>query len=131
MFIPLIYIKSLIQSTYTSGNSNTSVSDEFFCAFFTVRTEKYQFFLCVSLYTDRKIQKRTEKLHDFSVRDNSHTEKIYTHRKMLIFLTVFLKLTEKYYTHTEKMLIILWVYIKRTEKRNTHRIKETCTLILT
>ena len=37
------------------------------------------------------------------MRDNSQTEKIYTHIKMLIFLTGFLKLTEKYYARTEKL----------------------------
>jgi len=51
------------------------------------------------------------------MRDNLHTEKKYTHRKILCM--------------HGKITIILWVYIKRTEKRNTHRIKETHTLILT
>jgi len=37
------------------------------------------------------------------MRDNLHTEKKYTHRKMLIFLTVFLKLTEKYYVRTKNL----------------------------
>jgi hypothetical protein len=79
------------------------VGDEFFCAFFSVRTEKKPIILWVSKYPVRKIRKPTEKLHDFSMRENTHTEKICTHRKIVIFLTVFSKRTEKYYTRTEKL----------------------------
>jgi len=92
------FVGLLGSSEFTTENSNTSVSDNFFYTHI-----KILIFLWASQYTDRKIQKRIEKLHDFSVRDNSQTEKIYTHIKMLIFLTGFLKLTEKYYARTEKL----------------------------
>jgi len=76
------------------------LSDEFFCVFFSLCTEKYYFF---SEFHNILIEKY--KKSNFSVRDNSHTEKIYTHRKILIFLTGFLDLTEKYYARTEIHLL--------------------------
>jgi len=57
-------------------------------------------------------------LYDFSVRDKRHTEKIYTHRKIEIILSVFIKLTrKKLYTHGKNTIILLvlyYTYIKIT-----------------
>jgi hypothetical protein len=64
---------------------------------------KMPIILWVRKYTDRKIQKHTEKLHYFSVRDNTHTEKINTHRKIVTILSAPSKLTEKLYARTEKL----------------------------
>ena len=82
--------------TRTTGNSNTSVGDEFFCAFFSIHREKFVIFLCVSKIPTEIFKNPQKKLRDFSVRVN-------THRKIDIILSVFSKLTEKRYTRTEKL----------------------------
>jgi len=59
----------------------------FLCIFFGAH-RKITIFLSVSKYPDKKIRKPTEKLYDFSMCNNTHTEKISTHRKMQLILSV-------------------------------------------
>jgi hypothetical protein len=82
-----VSLASPIKSDWHTWKLNTSVDDEFFYAFFSVPTGKCQLFW-VRNYTDRKIQKRTEKLHYFSVRDNTHGKKINTHRKIVTIMSI-------------------------------------------
>ena len=82
---------------YTTGNSNISVGDKFFCAFFSIHTEKLVIFLCVSKIPT-EIFENPQKNCAIFLCVSIHTEK----------LTLFcrsLQNSQKNYIHAQKNYI--------------------------
>jgi hypothetical protein len=73
----------------------------YFYVFF-IYTEKYQL-LCGFQNISTKKYKNPQNNCIIFLCVTTHTKKIYTHRKMSIFLSVFIELTEKYYACTGKL----------------------------
>ena len=91
-FPPIVYTLDLFVSydivVLLSSKRDTfsleNRGDKFFCAFFSVRTEKLRFFCRFQNILTEKYENPQKNY----MRDNTHTKKISTHRKMQLIMSV-------------------------------------------